>query len=85
MSKSIFNTCDILLPKTGSYDNWAVIACDQFTSEPQYWEKTKAEIGNHKSAFNLILPEAFLSKDNSEAVVRIHDSMKQYLLEGYFK
>ena len=85
MSKSIFNTCDILLPNTVSYHNWAVIACDQFTSEPQYWEKTKAEIGDRKSALNLILPEAFLSKDNSKAVVRIHDSMKQYLLEGYFK
>lgn len=44
MSKLLFQTCDILLPKTDSYEKWSVIACDQFTSEPQYWEQTRREI-----------------------------------------
>ena len=85
MSKSIFKPCNILLPDTDTYDKWAVIACDQFTSEPQYWEKTKKIIGDAKSALNLILPEVYLSKDNTEAVSLIHDTMKQYEYDGLFK
>lgn len=84
MSKLLFQTCDILLPKTDSYEKWSVIACDQFTSEPQYWEQTRREIGNDKSALDLILPEAFLSDDNSKKISSIHDSMNRYLSEDFF-
>ena len=85
MSKSLFWPCNILLPKTDSYEKWSVIACDQFTSEPQYWEHTRREIGNCKSAIDLILPEAYLSKDNSEKICAIHYSMNRYLSEEFFR
>ena len=85
MSKSLFQPCNILLPKTDSYEKWSVIACDQFTSEPQYWEQTRNKIGNCKSTLDLILPEAYLSKDNSEKICAIHDSMNRYLSEEFFQ
>ena len=85
MGKALFQPCNILLPKTDSYEKWSVIACDQFTSEPQYWEQTRSEIGNCKSALDLILPEAYLSEDNSEKICTIHDSMNRYLSEGFFR
>ena len=85
MSKLLFQPCDILLPKTEEYRKWSVIACDQFTSEPQYWENVRNEIGDNESTLNLILPEAYLSKDNSEKIHAIHNSMNQYLLEDFFQ
>ena len=85
MGKSLFQPCNILLPKTDSYEKWSVIACDQFTSEPQYWEQTRSKIGDCKSALDLILPEAYLSKDNSEKICEIHDSMNRYLSEEFFQ
>lgn len=85
MSKLLFQPCNILLPKTDSYEKWSVIACDQFTSEPQYWEQTRSKIGVCKSALDLILPEAYLSEDNSEKICAIHDSMNRYLSEDSFQ
>ena len=85
MGKLLFQPCNILLPKTDSYEKWSVIACDQFTSEPQYWEQTRSEIGKCKSAIDLILPEAYLSEDNSEKICAIHDSMNRYLTEDSFQ
>ena len=58
-----FSVADILLPKK-DFENWAVIACDQYTSEPEYWKKVKEIVGDTPSALNLILPEVYLSKDN---------------------
>lgn len=85
MGKLLFQPCNILLPKTDSYEKWSVIACDQFTSEPQYWEQTRSEIGNCKSAIDLILPEAYLLEDNSEKICAIHDTMNRYLSEDSFQ
>ena len=56
MSDKIFNSADILLPKS-DFHKWAVVACDQFTSEPDYWEAVKREVGDAPSALNIILPE----------------------------
>lgn len=85
MGKLLFQPCNILLPKTDSYEKWSVIACDQFTSEPQYWEQTRSKIGDCKSALDLILPEAYLSEDNSEKICSIHASMNRYLSEDSLK
>ncbi|MDR0322723.1 MAG: DUF1015 family protein [Treponema sp.] len=51
----------VLLPKTEHLQKWAVIACDQFTQDRDYWEKVKAAVGSAPSTLNLIFPEAFLS------------------------
>ena len=78
--KKCYQSADILLPdfnKTDAY-KWAVVACDQFTSEPEYWEKAEAIIGNEKSALRLILPEVYLSK-SEERIPVINETMTEYL------
>ena len=52
---------DVLLPKTGfDLQKWAVIACDQFTSEPEYWQMVEQFVGKSPSTYHLILPEFYL-------------------------
>ena len=78
-----FSPADILLPKS-SFENWAVIACDQYTSEPEYWEKVKTAAGDKPSALNIVLPEVYLSADNSERIERINKNMQEYLDSDIF-
>lgn len=73
-----FSSADILLPKN-NFENWATIACDQYTSEPEYWEKVKKAAGDMPSAFNIVLPEVYLSDDNSDYIEKINKNMQKYL------
>jgi hypothetical protein len=77
---------DILLPRPGSdLNRWAVIACDQFTSEPEYWEKVRAYVGDSPSALNIIYPEVYLNEKEPEPrIQRIRDHMNRYMSEGLF-
>ena len=72
----------ILLPAPGvKPETWACIACDQYTSEPEYWQKAFAAAGDAPSAIRLILPEYDLK--NSETLIpRIHQAMADYLAKG---
>lgn len=78
-----FSPADILLPKS-NFENWAVIACDQYTSEPEYWEKVKTAAGDKPSALNIVLPEVYLSADNSERIEKINKNMQEYLDSDIF-
>lgn len=81
-----FKPSDILVPADSDISDWAVIACDQFTSEPEYWEKLKSLINGKKSALDLILPEVYLEQpDVDERIENIHSEMKRYLESGVFK
>ncbi len=66
---NIFSSADILLPKeigdAAFAKKWAVIACDQFTAEPEYWDAVEKQVGDAQSALRIILPEVFL--DQKEA------------------
>ncbi len=75
-----FHTADILLPDSNKTDtrSWAVVACDQFTSEPQYWENAKREVAGSPSTLNMILPEVYLSQAEKR-IPRINETMKHYL------
>ena len=79
-----FNKTDILLPKNIK-DNWAVIACDQFTSDMSYWENVKSKVGEDKSTYNLILPEIFLDDNSEKRIETINKNMEEYLENGVFK
>ncbi len=46
MSTTGFSAANILLPADVDYETWAVVACDQFTSQPEYWERVEAAVGN---------------------------------------
>lgn len=74
----------VLLPKKGTnYHKWAVVACDQFTSQPEYWEEAKRIVGKAPSTLELILPEAYLEKPGEkERISAIKASMRAYLDEG---
>ncbi len=78
-----FSAADILLPKS-NFENWATIACDQYTSEPEYWEDVKKAAGDMPSAFNIVLPEVYLSKDNSDYINKINKNMQEYLDSDIF-
>jgi hypothetical protein len=71
----------ILLPRKGiDLNKWAVIACDQFTSEPEYWQQVEALVGEAPSTYNLVLPEAYLDKQGEEARISIiQEKMGAYL------
>ena len=72
----------ILLPAPGvSPETWACIACDQYTSEPEYWQKAFAAAGDAPSALRLILPEVYL-KESADRIPVIHAAMAEYLQNG---
>ncbi len=74
----------IYLPRSGvELKKWGVIACDQFTSEPEYWESVEKTVGDAPSAYRLILPEVFLGQaDEPQRIAAIQAAMRQYLDQG---
>ena len=72
------------LPRPGiDLKKWAVVACDQYTSEPEYWNKVAAEVGHAPSTLHLIFPEAYLGQPDAPArISRIQSTMRRYLAEG---
>ena len=74
-----YKSADILLPDFSSVDakKWAVVACDQFTSEPHYWEAAKAEVGDAPSTLNIILPEVYLN-ETEQRIPAINATMDEY-------
>ena len=72
----------ILLPAPSvPHETWACIACDQYTSEPEYWRKAYDIVGSAPSALRLILPEVNL-KQSEQLIPGIHAAMADYLREG---
>ena len=85
--KNIVKVPKILLPK-GHIDKskWSVIACDQFTSQPDYWEKLADYVEDSPSALNIIFPEVYLEeKGKQERIKTINSNMYNYLKCGIFE
>ncbi len=80
-----FQKANILLPEGVSMERWAVIACDQFASQPEYWDKVRQIAGDSPSSVNLILPESELDGDCDAAIQKINDTMDKYLQEQVFR
>jgi hypothetical protein len=74
----------VYLPKAGiDPKKWAVIACDQFTSEPEYWHDVEKIVGDAPSTLNLTFPEVHLEKPGEmERIQSIQLTMRSYLDEG---
>lgn len=80
-----FKNADILLPKNADMEKWAVVACDQYTSEPEYWKKTEEITAGAPSALNFILPELYLGEENvSGRIDKIHEAMRKSLEDDMF-
>ncbi len=75
----------ILLPGVSlDLSRWAVIAVDQFTSQPEYWQKVEQFVGNAPSTLNMVLPEIYLGKPGEEQrIARCNAAMQEYLSRGY--
>ncbi|MGN1078088.1 MAG: DUF1015 domain-containing protein [Candidatus Gallimonas sp.] len=71
----------IILPRKG-FEKWAVIACDQFTSDRAYWKRVEEEVGQEPSTLRFILPEAYLGEDDDERIEEIHENMYAALEQG---
>ncbi|HAA24515.1 MAG TPA: DUF1015 domain-containing protein, partial [Ruminiclostridium sp.] len=79
----------ILLPKNGTdMKKWAVVACDQYTSEPDYWKSVENYVGELPSTLHLIFPEVYLERENEnekqERITLLNSTMRNYLDNGYF-
>lgn len=74
----------MMLPAEGTdYFKWSVVACDQYTSEPEYWEKVEEIVGDSPSTLRMMLPEIFLEKDGeAERIKAVRETMEQYLSNG---
>jgi hypothetical protein len=75
---------DVHLPRLGTdLKKWAVIACDQFTSEPEYWNEVEKIVGEAPSTLNLTLPEIHLEQPGKDDRIKsIQATMRKYLDEG---
>lgn len=82
----LFIPGDILLPKNEDLSLWSVIACDQFTSQPEYWDEVDRRVGDTPSTLRLMLPEAYLeTRDTALETEKINAAMSSYLDDGIFK
>ncbi len=64
---------------------WAVVACDQFTSEGDYWRELEKFVGKKPSALNLVYPEIYLKENQSARIAAINAAMQKYLRDGIFE
>ena len=81
-NQTAFYPAEILLPAEGTApETWACLACDQYTSQPEYWEKTGEIVGGRPSTLRLMLPECWL-EDSEARIPAIHAAMADYLDRG---
>ena len=86
MAVPAFTRTNILLPQTEDMTDWSVIACDQFTSEREYWDRVDRRVADKLSTYHMILPEAYLgSVDPVDMASRANASMQRCLDAGVFE
>ena len=85
--RGVFTPADILLPQEcADMEKWSCIACDQFTSDPEYWAGADALVGSAPSTLRLILPEAYLGKvDEAAEQQKIYAAMDSYVNQSFFR
>jgi Protein of unknown function (DUF1015) len=86
-AQTCFRLPQILLPRPGiDLAKWAVIACDQYTSEPDYWRSVARAVGEAPSTLHVIFPEVYLgTADAASRIRRIQDTMQSYLSNRMFR
>ena len=87
MASKAFMPGEILLPKKDvNMSKWSVVACDQYTSEPEYWNSVEKFVGDAPSTLNLTFPEIYLEDGNPEArIEKINSTMLSYINNGVFE
>ena len=80
---AVFTKAKIMLPKDADMTKWSVVACDQYTSERDYWERVKETVGDAPSALKIIFPEVYLEDEGGdERIKTINSTMKKYVEDG---
>ena len=82
---SIFTCSDLLIPEEPLLPDWAVIACDQFTSQPEYWAAVRRQTEGKPSAYHITFPEAELDGDRASRIDSIEQHMRRALAAGFFR
>ena len=81
-----FKKANILLPKSCDMTKWSVVACDQYTSEPEYWQDVEEIVGSNPSTLRLTLPEIYLEEaDVEERIKKINSNMDELVNSDFFK
>lgn len=82
---NIIKSMPILLPKKDvDLSKWAVVACDQFTSEKTYWENLANYVGDSYSTLNIVFPEVYLGQEDERRIAKINDTMRSYIKDDIF-
>ena len=85
MKKLPFSPADVLLPKK-DFDKWSTVACDQYTSQRDYWENAEKTVGDSPSALKITLPEVYLNdSDVADRIKRINETMTEYIESDVFE
>ena len=80
---AVFTKAKIMLPKDADMTKWSVVACDQYTSERDYWERVKETVGDAPSTLKIIFPEVYLEDEGGdERIKTINSTMKKYVEDG---
>ena len=79
-----FKKANILIPEGVDLTKWSVVACDQYTSQPEYWKEVENTVGDAPSALNITFPEVYLSEGDAR-IAKINQCMDEYIKEGIFK
>ncbi len=80
---NIFDKTDILLPDSVNMEKWSTVACDQYSSQPEYWHRVAGFVGDSPSTLNIVYPEAFLSEGDGR-IERINTKMQEYVDKKIF-
>lgn len=80
-----FMPADILIPQNADMKKWSVVACDQYTSQADYWLRVSAAVCKEPSTYNMIFPEIYLETiDKEEKIASINGCMDNYLKGNIF-
>lgn len=83
MPQNLFGPADICLPRVADMTRWSVVACDQYTSEPAYWNEVERTVGDAPSTLRLVLPELYLEQPEVEnRISAIGAAMRRYVDDG---
>ena len=80
---SIFKKADILIPQNVDFKKWSVVACDQYTSQPEYWKEVEDFVLDAPSTLKITFPEVYLS-EGDKRIEKINKTMDEYLNADIF-
>lgn len=81
-----FYPAETLLPANADLTKWSVVACDQYTSQPDYWQEVEQFVGEAPSTLRMIVPELYLEEAGVEQrIADVNASMDRYLASDLFR